>query len=213
MHRDSARAVVVVLAVLAGSVSAPGARAGEVPLAPVPPAPRELEVSFAGFQGFVLQGTLSLPAPLPTGGAPAALLLPGSGPTDRNGNPPGVAIDLLKQMAERLTGQGFAVLRFDTDDEAVELANRTPYGLSAAVFCNDPARAEALDARLEAGPISIDDAALTALIHEGEKQAFKASGLGGSRMGSASIFRFLRAQARLRNAARAWDPWWYSPMP
>jgi succinate-semialdehyde dehydrogenase/glutarate-semialdehyde dehydrogenase len=106
-----------------------------------------------------------------------------------------------------------AVLRFDADDEAVELANRTPYGLSAAVFCNDSARAEALAGRLEAGAISIDDAALTALIHEGEKQAFKASGLGGSRMGSASIFRFLRAQARLRNTARAWDPWWYSPTP
>lgn len=106
-----------------------------------------------------------------------------------------------------------AVLRFETDADAVELANRTPYGLSAAVFCNDPARAEALAARLEAGAISIDDAALTALIHEGEKQAFKASGLGGSRMGSASIFRFLRAQARLRNTTGAWDPWWYSPKP
>jgi hypothetical protein len=32
-------------------------------------------------------------------------------------------------------------------------------------------------------------------------------------MGSASIFRFLRAQARLRNTARAWNPWWYSPKP
>jgi succinate-semialdehyde dehydrogenase/glutarate-semialdehyde dehydrogenase len=106
-----------------------------------------------------------------------------------------------------------AVLCFDADAEAVELANRTAYGLSAAVFCNDPARAEALAGRLEAGAISIDDAALTALIHEGEKQAFKASGLGGSRMGSASIFRFLRAQARLRNTARAWNPWWYSPKP
>ena len=43
----------------------------------------------------------------------------------------------------------------------------------------------------------------------GEKQAFKFSGLGGSRMGTPSIFRFVRAQAQLRNTGSSWNPWWY----
>jgi hypothetical protein len=28
-------------------------------------------------------------------------------------------------------------------------------------------------------------------------------------MGTASIFRFLRAQAHLRNTGGQWDPWWF----
>lgn len=107
------RAVVRTALLVCAFWIAPGAGAGEVPLPPAPPAPSEVEISFPGYKGFGLQGTLSLPSPLPAGGAPAVLLLPGSGPTDRNGNPPGIEINLLEQMAERLAGQGFAVLRFD----------------------------------------------------------------------------------------------------
>ena len=43
----------------------------------------------------------------------AALLLPGSGPTDRNGNQPGVAADTLVRTADALAAHGIASLRFD----------------------------------------------------------------------------------------------------
>ena len=114
-------------------------------------------------------------------------------------------------VAEESFAPLLAVAPFDSDAEAIAAANATPYGLSAAVFCNDAARCEAIASQLEAGGISLNDAALTGLIHEGEKQAFKFSGLGGSRMGTPSIFRFVRAQARLRNTACTWNPWWYPP--
>jgi alpha-beta hydrolase superfamily lysophospholipase len=46
--------------------------------------------------------------------APAILLLPGSGPTDRNGNSGlGIKTDLLKEIAEELAKNGIASLRFD----------------------------------------------------------------------------------------------------
>jgi acyl-CoA reductase-like NAD-dependent aldehyde dehydrogenase len=125
---------------------------------------------------------------------------------------PTVIADATPEMlviAEESFAPVLAVAPFDTDAEAVALANATPYGLSAAVFCNDATRCEALASQLDAGGVSLNDAALTALIHEGEKQAFKFSGLGGSRMGTASIFRFLRAQAHLRNTGGQWDPWWF----
>lgn len=127
---------------------------------------------------------------------------------------PTVLADVTPDMlavAEESFAPLLAVAPFDTDEQAIAAANATPYGLSAAVFCNDTGRSEAIAARLEAGGISLNDAALTGLIHEGEKQAFKFSGLGGSRMGTPSIFRFVRAQARLRNTAHSWDPWWYPP--
>jgi len=43
----------------------------------------------------------------------AALLLPGSGPTDRNGNQPGIASDTLVRLADTLATHGIASLRFD----------------------------------------------------------------------------------------------------
>ena len=125
---------------------------------------------------------------------------------------PTVIADATPEMlviAEESFAPLLAIAPFDTDAEAVALANTTPYGLSAAVFCNDAMRCEALASQLDAGAVSLNDAALTALIHDGEKQAFKFSGLGGSRMGTASIFRFLRAQAHLRNTGGQWDPWWF----
>ena len=51
--------------------------------------------------------------------------------------------------------------------------------------------------------------ALTSVAHEGEKQAFKSSGMGGSRMGPASIRRFLITKALIENTQTAWDPWWF----
>ena len=112
-------------------------------------------------------------------------------------------------MTEETFGPVLPVMVFDTDEQAIELANDTVYGLSAAVFANDVGRARHIAGKLEAGAISINDAALTSVMHEGEKQAFKSSGMGGSRMGPASIRRFLRSKALIENTRLCRDPWWY----
>lgn len=69
------------------------------------------EVSFQGATNLALNATLLTPDS--PGPHPAVLLLPGSGPTDRNGNQPGLKIDLHKQLAEHLAENGVATLRFD----------------------------------------------------------------------------------------------------
>lgn len=95
------------------------------------------------------------------------------------------------------------------DEQALALANDSQFGLSGAVFCNDRDRARAVARRLQAGAVSINDCALTAIMHEGEKQAFKLSGMGGSRMGLVSLRRFVQRKALLENTDLAWDPWWF----
>src|SRR5688500_9758350 len=76
--------------------------------------PMPLEVSFTGAGGLKLNGTVLLPSGGRDQKFPAVLLLPGSGPTDRNGNqPPVLVTDLLKQIADRLAAEGIASLRFD----------------------------------------------------------------------------------------------------
>ena len=113
-------------------------------------------------------------------------------------------------MREETFGPVLPVMAVDGTDEAVALANDSRYGLSAAVFAASEERAMAVAARLRAGAISVNDASLTALAHEGEKHSFGLSGLGGSRMGDASIARFLRRRAFLVNRSEAADPWWHT---
>lgn len=59
-----------------------------------------------------LGGTLTLPAHT-TQPLPVVLLIAGSGPTDRNGNAPGVTLNMYRQLADSLTRRGVAVLRYD----------------------------------------------------------------------------------------------------
>ena len=104
--------------------------------------------------------------------------------------------------------EGDEVMVVADEDEAVRRANDTSFGLSAAVFTNDPHRAQRVARQLNAGGISINDACLTGMVQTAEKQSFGFSGLGGSRMGTASIRRFVRARALLANTGTA-SPWWF----
>lgn len=125
--------------------------------------------------------------------------------------PPTVLVDVtpeMKVVAEETFATILPVMAVDDEADAIARANDSIYGLSAAVFTRDLGRAERIARRLHAGAISVNDASLTAVIHTGEKQSFKQSGLGGSRMGAASIRRFLRPQALLVNTGGD-SPWWF----
>ncbi|TGY90170.1 aldehyde dehydrogenase family protein [Marinicauda algicola] len=102
-------------------------------------------------------------------------------------------------MTEETFGPVLPVMAFETEDEAVALANDTEFGLSAGVFAGTLKEAEVIARRLQTGAVSLNDAALTAVFYEAEKQAFKASGLGPSRMGDAGLTRFLRRKALIAN--------------
>ncbi|MFN6528825.1 aldehyde dehydrogenase family protein [Nostoc sp. ChiSLP03a] len=114
----------------------------------------------------------------------------------------------MKIMTEETFGPIMPVMPFSVVDEAVSLANDSIYGLSAAVFASET---EALEVayQIDAGAISINDAGLTAIMHEGEKNAFKFSGLGQSRIGAAAMKRFMLKKAILIKTNATNDPWWF----
>ncbi|HEY9650712.1 MAG TPA: aldehyde dehydrogenase family protein [Coleofasciculaceae cyanobacterium] len=116
----------------------------------------------------------------------------------------------MKVMTEETFGPIMPVMPFSTTEEAIQFANDTIYGLSAAVFADSTTEALNIARRIDAGAVNINDAGLTALIHEGEKNAFKFSGMGGSRMGSAALKRFMRKKAFLIKTNSIPDPWWFN---
>ena len=111
---------------------------------------------------------------------------------------PTVLVDVhhgMRIMREETFGPVIPVMPFDTLDEAIALANDSEFGLSACIMSGTVEEAVPIAHRLNVGAISINDACMTYMTYEGEKNSFKYSGLGGSRMGPQGFLRFFRKKA------------------
>jgi len=76
---------------------------------------------------------------------------------------PTVIADLTNDsrvVQEEIFGPVLTVQPFDSEDEAVELANSTPYGLASGIQTTDLARAHRVADRLQAGIVWINDWAM-----------------------------------------------------
>ncbi|MFM7050600.1 MAG: aldehyde dehydrogenase family protein, partial [Planctomycetota bacterium] len=88
-----------------------------------------------------------------------ATLIAGGEPRDGNFVAPTILADVdhrMEIMREETFGPVACVQAFDGDDAAVRLANDTPFGLGAAVFGRDLARAAAVAERIHAGMVGIN---------------------------------------------------------
>lgn len=84
-----------------------------------PNSPKKIEQLEPGESPFVykalsatIYGTLTVPQNV-SGKVPVVLIIPGSGPTDRNGNGPKLNTNAYKQLAAALAKNGIASLRYD----------------------------------------------------------------------------------------------------
>jgi acyl-CoA reductase-like NAD-dependent aldehyde dehydrogenase len=76
---------------------------------------------------------------------------------------------------EEIFGPVLCILPYDTVDDAIRIANDTPYGLSAYVFGPDAAVARKVGSRIRAGNVHINGASLDVC---GSFGGYKQSGLG-----------------------------------
>jgi hypothetical protein len=67
---------------------------------------------------------------------------------------------------------------FETDDEAIRLANDSEFGLAASVWTRNRGRGEALARRIEAGAVMVNDVVSCFGISEAPHGGVKSSGLG-----------------------------------
>ena len=99
-------------------------------------------------------------------------------------------------MTEETFGPTVAIMRVNDAEEAVRLANDSPYGLSGSVFGKDIARAEAIARRVESGAVCVNDAQLNYFALELPMGGWKESGMG-SRHGAPGIRKYCRQQSLL----------------
>jgi benzaldehyde dehydrogenase (NAD) len=97
----------------------------------------------------IVRDTVSAGARLRTGGTHEQLFYR---PTVIDGVQPA-----MRAFAEEIFGPVAAVTTFDSDAEAIELANRSEYGLTAAIYTSDLARGLDVARAMRAGMVHVND--------------------------------------------------------
>jgi acyl-CoA reductase-like NAD-dependent aldehyde dehydrogenase len=110
---------------------------------------------------------------------------------------PTVLVDVdhtMKCMTEETFGPTLPIMKVRDSEEALRLANDSPYGLAASVWTKNLARGEDVARRVEAGAVCVNDAQLNYAALELPMGGWKASGLG-SRHGAGGIRKYCAQQA------------------
>jgi len=113
----------------------------------------------------------------------------------------------MRIMREETFGPVLPVMAFDTEEEAVQLANDSEFGLGASIFTRDRARGEALARRLATGTVLINDVVCGFGISEAPHGGVKSSGIGRTH-GSFGLDEMVNikyiASDRLPGMKKAW---------
>ena len=115
----------------------------------------------------------------------------------------------MRIMREETFGPVLPVMPFDSDDDAIRLANDSEYGLAASVWTRDRGRGEAIARRIQAGTVMVNDVITCFGISEAPHGGMKASGIGRShgRWGLEEMVRTKYMDSdRLPGMAKVW---WY----
>lgn len=116
-------------------------------------------------------------------------------------------------MCEETFGPVLPLMTFQTDDEAIRLANDSVFGLTASVWTRNIARGRRLARQIEAGTVMVNEVLYTHGIAQTPWGGMKQSGIGRTH-GRAGLLELVAAQhIHVNRLARLQDLWWFSYTP
>jgi acyl-CoA reductase-like NAD-dependent aldehyde dehydrogenase len=110
--------------------------------------------------------------------------------------PPTVLTDVdhsMECMTEETFGPTLPIMKVADVEEAIRLANDSPYGLMASVFTKDMEKGEQIARRIQAGSVHVNDALIGYTALEAPMGGWKDSGLG-ARHGAPGIRKYTNSQ-------------------
>jgi succinate-semialdehyde dehydrogenase/glutarate-semialdehyde dehydrogenase len=130
--------------------------------------------------------------------------------------PPTVLTDVDHRMAvmrEETFGPLLPVMTFRTDDEAVELANDSVFGLTASVWTRDIGRGKRIAVRIEAGTVMVNEVVYTHGLAQTPWGGVKESGFGRTH-GRLGLLELVSPRhIHVNRLALLPDLWWFPYTP
>ncbi|HEY3930001.1 MAG TPA: aldehyde dehydrogenase family protein [Candidatus Koribacter sp.] len=114
----------------------------------------------------------------------------------------------MKLLKEETFGPLLPIVPFEKDEEAIELANDSEFGLAASIWTGDRRRGEQIAEKIEAGTVMVNDAIAAFGICEAPHGGFKASGVGRTH-GLAGMNEMVRVRYIDVERIVMKKPWWY----
>jgi acyl-CoA reductase-like NAD-dependent aldehyde dehydrogenase len=112
--------------------------------------------------------------------------------------PPTVLVDVDHSMAcmtEETFGPTLPIMKVASVEEAVRLANDSPYGLSASVFSKDIERAKGVAVQLDCGAVNVNDVISNLMCTTAPMGGWKTSGMGARFGGADGLRKYCRQEA------------------
>ena len=113
-------------------------------------------------------------------------------------------------MREETFGPTLPIMKVIDEEEAIGLANDSEYGLSASVWSREPARAERIGRRIEAGAVNLNSVLANLLQLGVPMGGWKDSGLGARFGGANGVLKYCRAQTIVADRiSLKSEPYWF----
>jgi acyl-CoA reductase-like NAD-dependent aldehyde dehydrogenase len=117
--------------------------------------------------------------------------------------------ETMRLMKEETFGPILPIMRVATDDEAIEKANASSFGLSASVWTRDAGRGLSVAQRLHAGTVMVNDVVAEAAMYEVAHGGWKGSGSGRMR-GTAGLTSASQSKTIVVDRFASWrQAWWF----
>ena len=114
----------------------------------------------------------------------------------------------MRIMREEIFGPVLPIVIVDSEDQAVELANDSDFGLGASVWTSDRSKGERIARELEAGMVWINDHMFSHGACQCSWGGVKDSGLGRTHS-KFGLYECVNIKLRVWDSSAIRDPWWH----